>query len=405
MVFAFIGSVKGVEYSKHNVCEENICENNCEEANYEEANPFDFNNVPKSILSKLDKNLYQKKNHPLTIIKNKIYEYFSNTQYKFNFFEDELCKIVTVEDNFDKLLIPKDHPARSKSDTYYFDKYHVLRTHTTAHQNQLLSDGNDYFIACGDVYRKDEINATHYPIFHQIEGVVLFDSDEEVDLKNKLIELLAGLVNYLFPNCEYRVNPDYFPFTDPSFEVEVMYQNKWLEILGCGIIQHEILLNTNRSNKKGFAFGLGLERLAMILFDIPDIRYFWMEDEKFISQFSSGEITKFIPFSPLKSIYKDVSLFVQSEDMVKQENEHKWIRENDFLDVVREHCDDWIESMTCVDSVYLEKKEKWTRCYRINYAPKNYSLTNPSEFNDVVNNIQTNIVNELRKLDYVEIRG
>ena len=392
---------------------------NLDTINYESINGPE-SNITKSIFDKLNRNLYKIPNHPLTIIKNKIYEYFSSTPYNFTFREN-LPKIVSVEDNFDKLLIPKNHPARARSDTYYVNDKYVLRTHTTAHQNLLLEEGLNSFIACGDVYRKDEINATHYPVFHQIEGVVLFDSDnaansiEDIDIKTKLIDLLAGLVNHLFPNCEYRVNPDYFPFTDPSYEVEVMYQGKWLEILGCGIIQPQILLNTNRSDKKGFAFGLGLERLAMILFDIPDIRYFWMNDEKFMTQFSSGDITKFIPFSPLKSIYKDVSLFINSEDMELSNNTNttntttttdtKWLKENDFFDIIREHCDDWIESMNCVDSIYLEKKGKWTRCYRIHYAPKNYSLTNPSEFNDIVNTIQNNIVYELKKINWMIIRG
>lgn len=358
-----------------------------------------YSNITKNILEKTNRNLYKIPNHPLEIIKRKIYEYFASTSYPFEYFED-LPKVVSIEDNFDKLLIPYDHPARGKTDTYYIDETHVLRTHTTAHQNQLIEEGHEYFIACGDVYRKDEYDSHHSPIFHQVEGVVLFDKDDKVDLSEKLIGLLAGLVNHLFPKCEYRTNTDYFPFTDPSYEVEVKYQDKWLEILGCGIIQPKILENTGKKDKKGIAFGLGLERLAMILFDIPDIRYFWMEDPKFLDQFKSGEITKFIPFSPLNPIYKDVSMFIQSIDVV----DNKWMRENDLIDVIRDHCEDWICSIECIDSIYLEKKQKYTRCYRVTYKPKDYTITNPAEFNDVVNSIQNNIIRELRKLDWIEIR-
>ncbi len=358
-----------------------------------------YSNITKNILDKTNRDLYKIPNHPLEIIKRKIYEYFSSTEYPFKFFED-LPKVVSVEDNFDKLLIPHTHPARGKTDTYYVDETHVLRTHTTAHQNYLIEQGHEYFIACGDVYRKDELDSHHAPIFHQVEGVVLFDTDQQVDLSEKLIGLLAGLVNHLFPNCEYRTNSDYFPFTDPSYEVEVKYQDKWLEILGCGVIQPKILENTGKTNKKGIAFGLGLERLAMILFDIPDIRYFWMEDPKFLDQFKSGQITKFIPFSPLNPIFKDVSMFIKTEDVV----DNKWIKENDLLDVIRDHCNDWISSIECIDNIYLEKKQRYTRCYRATYKPKDYTITNPAEFNDVVNSIQNNIVIELKKLDWIEIR-
>ena len=278
----------------------------------------------------------------------------------------------------------------------------VLRTHTTAHQVELLELGLNNFLICGDVYRRDEVDSHHYNIFHQLEGVILYDEIEQVDMEKILVELMTGLCEHLFPNCKYRVKPDYFPFTNPSFEIEVNYNNKWLEILGCGIIQPQILSNSGRDGKKGIAWGLGLERLAMVLFDIPDIRYFWMEDEKFLSQFESGEITKFIPFSPLEPIYKDISLYVLSKDMDEQNN---WMRLNQFYEEIRDGTDDWVGEIKQIDCFYNKKISAQSYCFRLIYSPKDYKITNPGEFNDVVNKIQTELVIKLKKIDWIQIRG
>ena len=194
-------------------------------------------NITPGIQEKLGRNLHNRQNHPLEIIKNKIYEYFGESFEKF----DNLNPVVKIEENFDKLLIPKDHPARAQSDTYYVDENQVLRTHTSAHQNDLLRQGKTRFLATGDVYRKDDIDATHYPVFHQMEGVCIVDDDK--DAAEELKSILSGLVNKLFPNCEYHFKEDYFPFTEPSFEVEVLYNEKWLEILGCGVVHSKIMEN------------------------------------------------------------------------------------------------------------------------------------------------------------------
>ena len=164
------------------------------------------------------------------IIKDKIYEYFGESFEKFDSFEPK----VNVVENFDKLLIQKEHPARSLSDTYYFDENTCLRTHTSAHQNELLSKGCEKFLVTGDVYRKDEIDSSHYPVFHQMEGVCIVEDNENVqeEFKNKLI----GLVDYLFPGCEYRFNDDYFPFTETSLDFRfrrissVSYEPPFLDI-------------------------------------------------------------------------------------------------------------------------------------------------------------------------------
>ena len=203
----------------------------------------------------------------------------------------------------------------------------------------------------------------------------------------------------LFPGCEYRISSDYFPFTNPSFEIEVNYNSKWLEILGCGIIQQEILNNSTKETKKGIAWGLGLERLAMVLFEIPDIRYFWMNDPKFLTQFNSNEITKFIPFSPLDPISKDISFYIEWRDTDEYE---EWTRQTEFYELVREFSDDFVGEIKFIE-MFINKKMSY--CFRFIYSPKDYKITNPAEFNDSVNLVQTNVINNLKTLNWITVRG
>lgn len=143
-----------------------------------------MSNIPASVERKRSAKLHLKEGSPIRLIKERIYRYFQG----FKTF-DELSEVVSVEDNFDLLLIPKDHPSRSRSDTYYLTPDTVLRTHTSAHQNELLARGETQFLVTGDVYRRDEIDRFHYPVFHQMEGVKLVDGDAEQDLKTTLTGL------------------------------------------------------------------------------------------------------------------------------------------------------------------------------------------------------------------------
>lgn len=381
------------------------------------------NNIPITIKNKMNRNLHMIQSHPICIIKELIYQYFDSLDgYKFDKYDNE-NPIVTIEDNFDKLLIDKTHPARSMSDTYYVDGNHVLRTHTSAHQNMILESASNFsFLVTGDVYRKDEIDSTHYPVFHQMEGVYIYmDNMEDVKIKEDLIGILKGLCNHLFPECEIRVNNDYFPFTNPSYEIEVYYNGKWLEILGCGIIQPQIINNCSEKNpilesKRGWAFGLGLERLAMILFGIPDIRLMWVESEKFTSQFKPKTITKYKPYSQLDKIYKDLSFYIPNdqiitdndqlqktikpEDMEKYKDKKTgivryWRCENDLFDLIRDignmDYSDVISEVKMFDQYYDNKKQLLSRAYRI-YYEGDANIDNPSELNDIANIIQNNIV-------------
>ncbi len=122
--------------------------------------------------------------------------------------------------------------------------------------------------------------------------------------------ILTGLAKHLFGDVQMRWREDFFPFTDPSFELEIFFNGDWLEVLGCGVIHDQVMKNANKAELTGWAFGLGLERLAMVLFAIPDIRLFWTQDERFSKQFKAGKITTFVPYSKFPFCYKDVSFWL-----------------------------------------------------------------------------------------------
>jgi phenylalanyl-tRNA synthetase alpha chain len=387
-------------------------------------------NIPASVLNKVGRNLHLQPNHPVAIISQLVIDYFNGLERNFEVFTG-MDPIVTVQQNFDDLLIPETHPARSKSDTYYFDEQTLLRTHTSAHQTEHLREGHNAFLAVGDVYRKDEIDRSHYPVFHQIEGVYIFDEEiSEDEMSKDLIGVLIGLCNVLFPECDTRVNDDYFPFTHPSFEVEVLHEGKWIEILGCGIVQPRILEACAPDNnalysdlesktlKRGWAFGIGLDRLAMILFKIPDIRLMWVEDEKFTSQFEAGQITQFAPYSVLDPLEKDTSFWIP-EDQIEHKPDtdetdedyyegYRWKNENDMSDQIREVANathpDIVESVTLFDQFYHPKTQRLSRAYRLKYSVPDPSMKNGSEFTAMVNALQSDIVRAISEKLGVTIR-
>lgn len=363
-------------------------------------NKTDFCNIPPSIESKIGRNLHNTKNHPIEIVKRRVLEYFKKLDgYDFNIFQN-LSPFVSVDDNFDKLLINENHPARAKSDTYYVNKTTVLRTHTSAHQNEHLSKGFDNFLVVGDVYRKDEINSSHYPVFHQMEAVCKIHKG--VNPKDELLRILNGLVEHLFPGCKYRVNDDFFPFTEPSYEYEVYYNGNWLEILGCGVVHNNIIKNNDR-NGDFIALGLGLDRLAMLFFEIPDIRLLWSNHPRFLEQFSSGKIIKFKPYSELPTQFRDISFWISKDKVLDTINELggpiKWADENDFFEVVREVVGDCVEEVKIMDEFFHPKKLQHSRMYRIIYSPIDPDMKDPSEFTNMCNIVQAKLVKEVDKLD------
>jgi phenylalanyl-tRNA synthetase alpha chain len=326
--------------------------------------------LPKAILDKLGTGLHLKTGHPICSIRRMIQRVIP----EFERF-DYLSPIVSVEHNFDLLRIPQDHPSRQKSDTYYWGEDSVLRTHTSAHQVQLLRDGHRSFVVTGDVYRKDDIDATHYPIFHQMEGVkILKGSNAVEDLQRTINRILEEL----FPGAPVTWKNDYFPFTEPSFEVEVEFEGKKMEVLGCGEIHPEVLNNAGLAGARGWAFGLGLERLAMKLFKIPDIRLFWSKDERFLSQFKDGKISEFKSFSTHPPCYKDVAFWIPEG----------W-NKNSLSELVREIAGDLVETVEEIDS--FQKNNRTSKCYRLNYRSMERTLSNVE-----VDDLQVRLRNALK---------
>jgi phenylalanyl-tRNA synthetase alpha chain len=239
-----------------------------------------------SILDKIDPPLIKKEYGTLHPI-NQTKDYLLNLLAKIGFEEVHGPEIETEEYNFDMLNIKKTHPARQMHDTFYVDnKEYVLRTHTSPVQirSMLKSKPPIAFTSAGKVYRKDD-DATHLPMFHQVEGIYV---DENVTFAN-LKDLIHQILHDIFGlDVEIRFRPSYFPFTEPSAEVDILSENgKWLEILGCGIVNPVVLENCNIDSNKysGLAFGLGVERIAMLKYGVNDIREFYKSNLDFLSQF------------------------------------------------------------------------------------------------------------------------
>lgn len=259
-------------------------------------------NITPSIISKVPERLYSRPGHPIHILKSLIESHF-NQHGGAGAFEcpsaDTFSPLVTPKQNFDDLSFPPDHPGRSLQDSYYVNRDLLLRTHTSAHEVELFAGGYKNWLLTADVYRRDEIDASHYPVFHQMEGASLFSTSpsgintlqdnieytryatdqrdleiedltvidkenpyqschdpKQVDLVIESLKLsINGLLLKLFRDAvgvsrgvplRVRWIPAYFPFTSPSYEVEVFFNGKWLEILGCGVVQQATLQHASQ---------------------------------------------------------------------------------------------------------------------------------------------------------------
>ena len=217
--------------------------------------------------------------HPITRTIEKICSYFSAKGYLI----EDGPEIESEYYNFDALNIPQDHPARDMHDTFYLDSGKLLRTHTSPVQIHAIEKHKvPLKILCpGKVYRSDS-DPTHTPMFHQVEGLLIDENVNFGNLKKELIDFL----NYFFEkNLQVRFRPSYFPFTEPSAEVDIMDKKGWLEIMGCGMVHPNVLEMSGIDPKKysGFAFGLGIERMAKLDFSINDMRVLFENDLKAIS--------------------------------------------------------------------------------------------------------------------------
>ena len=233
--------------------------------------------------------------HPVTLTQKRISELFSRIGF-------EIVEGPEVEDdyhNFEALKIPGSHPARAMHDTFYFDEHTLLRTHTSPVQVRVMEEREPPLrvIAPGRVYRCDS-DLTHTPMFHQVEGFLVDTNIGFADLRGVLFDFLRL---FFEKEVQVRFRPSYFPFTEPSAEVDiecvmcgghgcrVCKNTGWLEVMGCGMIHPKVFNSVGIDHQKysGFAFGLGVERMAMLRYGINDLRLFFENDVKFLSQFSA----------------------------------------------------------------------------------------------------------------------
>lgn len=225
--------------------------------------------------------------HPITIVENRLRDWFIQNGY----FESNESEIVSDVYNFQKLNIPEDHPARAMHDSLYLNPTTLLRTHNTGIsalelERNVNKEMNNF--AIGKVYRNDEDDATHSHQFTQLDFVSVGKSVSF----NNLIWTLKSLLSYVFEEeVELRLRPSYFPFTEPSVEVDVYYKNGWIEVLGAGMLHPNVMELAGYDSKEfnGFAAGIGIERLTMIKYNIKDVREFYKNDLRTLNQFNYEE--------------------------------------------------------------------------------------------------------------------
>lgn len=387
-------------------------------------------NVTPAITNRLSKKLLSQPSSPLALLWRRIQHHFDkNHPGVFHYLRHD-DPVVSVEQNFDELLIPISHPSRSPEDSYYINRRTMLRTHMTTHEREVMATGRKSFLLVGDVYRRDQIDSSHMPVFHQMEGVCIFSPDELLRKESeyspllpkveraignqalqsehdpKLVKLaladlyatLHGLMRSLFgQESEIRWQETFFPFTQPSVEAEVFYENRWLEIFGSGILRQQVLhpsVLEKDPNAIGWAFGMGLERVAMVLHEIPDIRLFWSEDPRFTLQFASQKDEaapiKFVPFSKFPPISRDVSFYL---------DEKGEFQPNELYEIIREVAPDLIESVELTDKYHDTKNHRTSMCYRVVYRSMDRTLTD-----EYVNSLQSEIRRRISTDLFVTLR-
>ena len=306
----------------------------------------------------------------------------------------EIPEINSASILFDLFNMPEGHPARSKSDTYYVDDEHVLRTHDTVfwyyylHLPEIkekISQSESVGAIChGKVYRKDEIDNRHMNVFHQMGGLYLAPDSVSVT-PDDLKEVLSSIAKSIFGDeVQFRFYDHTFPYTDPSFEMEAFINGQWIEMLGSGMPRKTVLANFGLEGYHGWAFGFGLERLAIASMSLPDIRLLWSDDERVIKQLKLGntykEVSKFPP------VVRDISFVVDQTFVL-----------NDYFDAIRDIGGDSVEQVELLDKYenvakFGEGKTSYT--FRIVYRDLNKTLTN-----DEVNEMHKK-VEEMTVRDY-----
>lgn len=339
--------------------------------------------------------LSRKENSPIKFIIDKI---TAIPEFK-DFDVIKIPEIVSVRNNFDLLNAPADHPSRKETDTYFLDKDYVLRTQTTVMWpfylqrpeviKQLEEAGEIGLLSFGKVYRKDEIDRSHFPIFHQIDGLYICKiKDKEIGMK-ELQDVLSMIAKNLYgDSVNYRFLEDSFPFTDPSTQIEIQQGDKWLEIVGAGVVHKQVLKNLNIDPEiyNGWAFGFGIERLAMVKMGIPDIRIFWSEDPRITSQFKDIN-SQYKEVSKFPMTYRDISFLIDKSTSL-----------NNYYEIIRDCAGNLVEAVETLDKYENEEKfgkDKISYTFRITYRSPERTLTN-EEINIIQNKIRVRTAQDLQ---------
>lgn len=221
--------------------------------------------------------------HPLTVVERDALT--SLIDRGFTVFENS-NELVTINDAFDSLNVPNDHPARDQFDTYYITDSTVLRPHTTANYLSLIKNNNlkpPFRIAIsGRTFRNEATDRTHNNVFHQIDALAI---GADISLANLIDTLHSFISAAIGRDVSVRLRPSYFPFVEPGYEIDIFEDGKWIEVLGCGMVHPKVMKNLGiDSNFTGFAFGVGVERLLKLRCEIPDIRAVLESDYRFLAQ-------------------------------------------------------------------------------------------------------------------------
>lgn len=284
-------------------------------------------------------------------------------------------EIVPVHVTFDLFNMPPGHPARSASDTYYVNDENILRTHDTVMWyyyltlpaiKEKMQRGESFGVTCyGKAYRKDEIDRRHMNVFHQFGGLYLTPDSKEIVVLDDLKEALTGIAQQIFgKDVKNRFNPDTFPYTDPSMEMEIEKNGQWIEMLGSGLPRKDVLANFGVTGYNGWAFGFGLERLAIVSMDLPDIRLLWSQDERVKRQLTLGNTYKEVSKYP--QIARDISFVVSKE-----------FAPNNYFDLIRDIGGDLVEEVKLIDKYEDTEKfgsDKVSYTYRIVYRSNERTL-------------------------------
>ena len=362
--------------------------------------------------------------HPINIIIQRII----NSEF-FQWFDHiKVPEIVNEWETFDLFNFPQDHVTRRPSDSYFLQKSEdkkestLLRPHTSVMWYYYLIDQwaketleqtwEVEALSWWKVYRVDELDKTHHECFHQIDGLKITSKDKEIINQDTLKEVLSNTIKALFwEGVNYRFNEDTFPYTTDSLEVEVESEWEWIEVLGAGVVHPSVLekLWIDPEKYNGWAFGFGIERLAMPMKKVPDIRMFWSDDERITKQW--WDMSPFVEVSNFPPVYKDIAFLTDKDRFIQDEEESakSWEyelterSEADLFEVsgiIRDlalDAGDLIEEVKIIDIFESDKKfwpNKKSVCIRITFRSLERTLTN-EEINKVYLQIRDKLENSL----------